>query len=482
MAVGGGTTPRGAVEAYMDTSPMAAWDRDKWDEYDVEIDIAFHGPDIFLTPLVNWVSMPPGADTWYTGRELLGSHVNHNTIGDRQRYINAMYVDMRYKKLVSQGRYGGKVQIHEFDEINSRFSRGSPQWILAILRERLMNSITQTHEKIARDMIFDYAQFKFLADGNAWSLGTYDFSTLTGSSSYQIGLQFCDDVKLRLIERSRQWTQRVGNWANPIPNFPGDSMVMTTPNVIYDLWNSPEGDWVQELRGLGDERIINGGSFRYKGMTFIDNYWLTLFNAGPVTKQVGVTSPINWGDGAPDPDTSMVDNIFIVGQGHDDLKHYVQCTDFDSTDFYAGDMVSIHISRTSSWGVTNGCDFLDGKTLTAMVYSADASSNQLVFSEPIIEEYLESFNDSTHGAIYAYITKARHVHPVLIVAARGMATFAARRPVRIYNPIDDADLPGVERVTWDEYGGKNRWNPYIYEVIFVNASDTRSGRAKVDLR
>lgn len=45
-------TGRGSVEAYLDTSPMLAWDRDKWDEYDSAIDTGFHGRPVFLTPLV----------------------------------------------------------------------------------------------------------------------------------------------------------------------------------------------------------------------------------------------------------------------------------------------------------------------------------------------------------------------------------------------------------------------------------------------
>ena len=103
---------RGATEAYLDVSPLAAWDRDKWDEYDSAIDISFHGMEIHYTPLMNFVQMPVGADTWYTGNEMLSGHTNHNSIGLRQRFIEAMYMDSRRKKLVSNTRYGGKVQLH----------------------------------------------------------------------------------------------------------------------------------------------------------------------------------------------------------------------------------------------------------------------------------------------------------------------------------------------------------------------------------
>jgi len=480
-------TPRGATEQYMDVSPMQTWDRDTWDEYDFEIDTAFHGRDVFLTPLLNYVDMPAGADTWNTGRELLGTHVNHETIGLRQRYINAMYVDSRHKKLTSEGRYGGKIQLWEYDELVSRYGNGTPSFMLAVLRERLGQSIVETHEKIARDAIFEYADFKFLADGNKWTASTYDFSTLTATSTYQMQLSFVDEVKLRLIERSRKWTQRWGSWASPIPNYPQDTMIMTTPNVMFDLWNSDEGEWMQDLRQLQDERIINGGEARWRGATFVDNPWLVLRNAGVLTTQVGVTSPIKFGDGAPDPYTEdAVHNVFYVVQSGSTQTHYVQCDSITDGDFNVGEMVSIHTQRTTDWGITDGVDYLDGETYLAEVVDVDATNNRLKFSEPIVYEYVNSFtgtpNGGSEGVLYAYITKARDIHPILIVGARGMHTFASRRKIQMYNPIDTADLPGVIRVTWDEHGAMNRWNPFVYEVIFCVASDTLSGTAKVQLR
>lgn len=62
----------------------------KWDEYDATIDTAFHQRPVFFTPLMNYVNMPNGADTYYTGNELLQGHTNYNTIGNRARYIDAI--------------------------------------------------------------------------------------------------------------------------------------------------------------------------------------------------------------------------------------------------------------------------------------------------------------------------------------------------------------------------------------------------------
>ena len=484
------TTPRGAVEAYMDVSPMTAWDRDQWDEYDREIDVQFHGRDIYFTPLMNYVRMVPGANTFITGRELLGTHVNYNTIANRQRYINAMYVDSREKKLTSDGRYGGKVQLHEFDELVSRFGKDSPTFMLQVLRHRLGQSVLYTHEMSARKALFDHAQFQFLADGNKWTASTYDFSTLEATSAYQMRLKFILESKLRMAERSYKWTQRWSTFASPVPNFPNDSLIMVTPNIMYDLWATDDGTFMEDLRQLQDYRIINGGSARYHGATFMECPYLVLRNAGELSKQVGVTAAINWGDGAPDPgdggDGTAVDDVYYVGQSSENVTHYIQCSTFSSSDFTAGDIVTIHVAKTSDYGITDGVDFLDGRSLDIEIASVDAANNRLTFFEPITQDYISSFRGTPNGGseatLYAYVTKARDVHPVIVIGARGMSTFAARTKVRLHNPPDIADLPGVYRYTWDEYGSWNPWNPYIYEIHFCVASDTRGGRDEVALR
>jgi len=467
---------------------MQAWDRDTWDTYDAEIDVAFHGRKVFLTPLLNYVNMPSGSDTYYTGNEMLGSHVNHNSIGLRQRFIDATYVDMRRKKLVSSARYGGKCQLWEFDELVSQFGKGTPAFMMAVLKQRMMAGVIETHEKIARDAIFKWAQFRFLADGSAWAAGTADWSTLAASSSYQVQVEQIEDTKLRMAERTVQFLQEFGTFAEPVPNFPMDSLVMTTPNVMYDIWTSESGQWLQDIRQMQDQRVINGGVARYRGVTFVENPWLVLYNGGPISKQVGVTSAINWGDGAPDPDTEdAVDNVYLVGQSSADIVHYVQCSSFSAGDFAAGDRVTIHVQRTADYGVTNGCDVFDGESYEAVVYSVDATNNQVKFTEPITQAYTASFTGTPDGGssatLYAYITLARNIHPILVIGSRGMATFAARTKIRYHTPVDvEADLPGVLRASWDEYGQANRWNPYIYEVIYAVASDTRSGRSAVSLR
>jgi hypothetical protein len=469
---------------------MQVWDQDQWDEYDAQINIAFHGPDIFYGPLMNFVPMPPGANTYFTGREMLQGHVDHGNIASRQRFIDAMYVDTRGKRLVSNQRHGNKVQLDEFDELVSRYGGGTPQFMMGVLRRQLQYSIVDTYEKLARDALFTFSDFRFLGNGAVWTAGTADFSTLTATSTYQVDIRFIEDVKLRLAERSLRYRREHGTYAQPVPgeNFARDLLVLSTPNVIYDIWNSPEGEWLEDLTTLQDQRIINGGAFRYKQMTFAEMPMGALFNAGVITHQCGVTSAIRWGDGAPDPDLgTLVDGVWLTGQSSDTVTHYIQCDDTGTAQFVQGDRITIHTARTTDWGITDGCDVFDGASVEAVVNSVDDATNRIVLMEPLTYEFIDAFratpNSTAEATIYAFVTKARHVHPIVVVGSRGMCTYAQRRKIRLYTPSDQHfDLPGVHRVTWDDFGQYNRWNPYVYELLFVTASDTRSGYDQVALR
>lgn len=361
--------------------------------------------------------------------------------------------------------------------------------MLAVLRQRLMQGITQTHEKLARDSIFEWAEFKFLNDGTKWASSTADFSTLSASATYQMDIKFIEDVRLRLVERSLEYLQEFGTYAQPVPGaaFARDALVLTTPHVLYDIWNRTDNTWIEELHGLQDARVINGGMFRYRGMVFAENRMGVLWNAGEITHQCRVTSPISWGDGAPDPDSSTVHNVYYVGQSTDDITHYIQCDDVGTSEFQQGDRVTIHTTTTTDYGITGGVDPFHGKTYDAVVYSVNESTHRITFTQPLTEEYTVSDTlepqSTTDGLGYAYVTKARHIHPTVIMAQRGVHTFASRTKIRVHNPTDDnVDLPGIVRVSWDEYGQMNRWNPFAYEVMYGVASDTRSGYDAVSLR
>lgn len=358
----------------------------------------------------------------------------------------------------------------------TRYGNDTDQFINQVLQTQMADQIVGVQEKVIRDGLLDNALHKFIFNGNAWSLGTNDFSSIDATASSTFSVRNLMDIALRMSIRSEEATKAWGDYANPVPgqNFRDSLLVMVTTGVYDSIWHTDEQRWMIDLRELQDERIINGGRVQYHNMTIVDTgHAMTLWNAGTVTKQVGVTSPINWGDGAPDPDSTAVDSLWLTGQSSSDITHYVQCTSFSSGDFSAGDFVSIHTQRTSEYGITNGCDPLDGKTLRAEVYSVDADNNRLTFRLPITEAYDAAMTDSSLGQVYAYVTSAQHIHPIIVVAARGMVQFVKRNQtsgefIKFHKPDDDhLDFPSIVRVTANWFGEVNPWELDLYEVWFA---------------
>jgi len=485
------------VERYLDFHPFRDWTVDRWDEETAILDGRFHREDIFFTPLVgNTLVMPEGVDwdgSWRVNNEIVQAHVNHGTIGRYQRMMGPLYIDTRYRRVQSRDRWGQKIQLDRRDTMVSRFGGDTPRFIRAALRSQLGNAIVATVERVSRDGILTHAQHTYLYDGTPWDATTANFSDIPRSSAGLFDVKILEQVALRMAYRTEYTTRQWGNYAQPVPgqNFRGSALIMMSTGSWWGIWNSDEQDYMVDLRQLQDERIINGGQVQYRKFSTISDVGpgLVLWNAGTIDKQVAVTSPIRFGDGAPSPSSDgAVDSVYYTGQDGANITHYVQCSDFDAADFTKGDFVSIHTSRTDDWGITDGNDFLHGKTMRAEVYEVDAVNNRLVMREPITEQYEDAFeyttlggSDVTDGTAYAFVTSGMHIHPVFVMAAREAVQFVRRRQpdgslIEFNRPVDtNVDFPSIERVTANWYGEVNTWQPDLYEIFYCAAPFSNRG-------
>jgi hypothetical protein len=423
--------------------------------------------------LVDWVALESlAAGTGVTnpteittGREALPGHVNHNPIDNRAKYVNPDYVDSRERKLRSRYRYGGKIQLESYDQLVNMWRAGGTQgFIDGILRTHLSNSIVGTAEKIARDSLLTMGTIRTYAGGAS------NLSGISATSDYTLDEKVLRDVKLKLSVRSKWAFQNFGDYANPIPGS-NLYLVITTPGVFHAMFDNLNSEYVQRLTALGNQSIMNLDMIAYEGFLFMQSWDAALFNMGPITKQVAVTEPINAGDGAPDPDNDdPIDNTWYVGQASSGIKHYVQCSDFADGNFAVGDFVTLHTSRTASWGVTDGVDVTDGYTEVFEVASVNHSINRLTFRTPVMTDYVQQYNYTTLagagsvGTGFGFITKGIHIQPSYIFGARGGLRFAMRRGVQIHNPPAIDDFQTTTRVSWDMFGEMNRWNTDLWEV------------------
>ena len=474
----------GSVERYLDFHPFRDWDVDRWDERSAIVDTAFHQRNIYFTPLVgNSLVMPVGIDReqyWYVDNKIVPAHVNHNPIGWYQKMMGPLYVDVQRRRVQSKDRYGSKIQYDRRDAMISRYGNDRSAFISAALRDQLAYNIAAQQELVSLHGILKNATFSYLYDGSRFVAGTNDFSDIPQTVDGVFDVTILEEVALRMATRSRNFADQWGTYAQPVPgqNFRGSALIAMTTGTYWSIWNTPESDYMVDLRQLQDDRIINGGQVQYRRFsTIIDtDMSQVLWNAGTITKQKAVTAPIQWGDGGPDPATTAVDGVFLMGQ--EGATHYVQVNSITAGDFTVGDRVTIHTARTDSWGITDGVDFMDGESLDIEVYSIDADNNRITFREPITQQYVNAQaytsleGGAATGQAYAFVTKAQHIHPVIVMGARETVQFVRRRTpdnglITFYTPTDQhMDYPSVDRVTAEWFGSINQWNPYPIEVFW----------------
>lgn len=453
-------------EQFYDMNPVAVIDQNQWDERIREVVLRFRDEPVVFTPLIEW-----GNQTQQTGAqtvietELMEPDINPNPIPMTANYIKALGVDSRQRSL-SVLRYGDKVQLHKSSNVFQQWSlSGGRDW-QPLLRGILGQSVVRKNERLSRDAFMRGPQGYWTYGGNATSIATIGADDTFG------------------LDVVNEWNLRVGSTGNPL--IPGDLMnskiAIIPPGCTFDFQNSLAAATGNEAALYRDARLYGGEAIRYeigsyKDVRFVqhpnDKYGFNqsvLYNAGAITKQYGVTEPIRSGDGAPDPETTKIDDLWAIGQKA--ATHWVQLEDFADADYVVGDLVTIHIARTNAYGVTNGVNFLDGYTIVRRVYSVDHVNNRLAFDRSIMMDYDAAFtgaseSGSAQSTFYAYVTKAQHIGLVLVVGGRGAVRGDIGDPLQFHEPRPVDDFDSIWRFTWEQIVGYNPWEPMMFECHFV---------------
>jgi hypothetical protein len=157
--------------------------------------------------------------------------------------------------------------------------------------------------------------------------------------------------------------------------------------------------------------------------------------------------------------------------GQPDATHSVTVDEL--TGFAIGDYVTIHVDRTNANGVTNGLDYTDGKAQHRRIVNKSGASGAgtLQFDRPLLED----FKTDLGSGVYAYVTKARHVHTMAFLAARDGVVMGVAQPptIRTPRPVDDLDM--IYRISWDAYMGWQSFNKNAVEIVFLSGSNRLTG-------
>lgn len=453
-------------EDYYAINPVSVVDQNSWDDKIAEVAMQYITKPLVFTPLVDWTdeSARTGAlSTIFT--ELIEGDINSDPIDYDLQYLDqALGVDSRSRTL-PMSRYADKVQLAKNSNYFNQFQmNGGHNW-QPVLRGVLGNSVIRKMEFVSR---------------NAFLSGPSSFQTYSNGKTSFAALGDSDTFN---IEGVNAWNLRLGNTGSPV--VPGTAsnrkVCIIPPGAVYDFQESLAAASASEAKLWIDAKLYSGDALRYevgayKNISFVespnDSYGQNpsvLYNAGAIIKQVTVTSAIAAGDGAPDPETTKVDGTWYVGQKA--KTHYVQCSAFGANDFAVNDIVTIHTLRTSSYGVTNGVNFMSGKTITRRVVAVDAGNDRLSFDRPIMAAYSTDLG----SGVYAYVTKGQHIGFALVSAGRGGVRGNVNKPLEFYEPKPVDDFNSVWRFTWDIVGGIGTWEPNLFEIHFFSVSLPKPG-------
>jgi hypothetical protein len=465
------------LEAYYDINPVARIDQNVWDDKVPELVLQFRSQPVVYTPLIDWDNRQQvtGAQTTrYT--ELLEGDTDFDEIPFTANFIGVTTgVDSRARTLSSK-RYGDKVQLHKTSNIFQQWKlSGGRDW-RPLLRGLLGANVIRKHELLSR---------------NSFLLQPKEFWTVAGGGSDFSDISASDVFDLDIIN---EWRLRLGNTGNPV--IPGSiasaKMCMIPPGVTYDMMKQIPTATQNEASLWRDASLYVGQAINYeigthKGVRFVEvpnnkygENLAVLYNAGIISTQYGVSSPILMGDGAPDPEVAAdkVDDVWEVGQKN--VTHYIQLeSGADMSNFSLQDIVTIHTIRTDYFGITDGVELRSGKTITRRVVKIDTSNKRLAFDRPVMFTYDRPFvatpNGGSEQTLYAFVTKARHIGFCLTMGSRGGIMGEIAQPINFYEPRPVDDFESVWRFVWDEYLGYNLWEPNLFECHFCAVSLPKVG-------
>jgi len=226
-------------------------------------------------------------------------------------------------------------------------------------------------------------------------------------------------------------------------------LAISTPTVIFDIQNHENDSlWKSVIEYSQPEKALRYEVGAWTGVRYLQTVRNVLFNCGTITAQTQLAVAITPGDGA----AATVDSVYTVGQASGVTRY---ATVDDVTGFSIGDILTIHKTRTNSYGVTNGVDPTEGTMRHRRVISLDTDNNRIAFDKPFLDDF----------DIDDYVTLGRDIQMTAFVAGPAIAAGIGQAPqVYALDPIDD--LQATYRFTWDAYLKYQLYRVEYGEVVY----------------
>ena len=392
--------------------------------------------------------------------QLLEAHPDYTPLSMRQLWMNAAHLDSRSITIDFQ-HYGGKFAFHKYDDMVTYWQTNNRAGLKAIVQRSVGRHSVDVIDMLARNAFLkgSLESGYVLYAGDATNFGNIGTGTEKDKFDPFIGA----DIWLGMT--SREVTGARG------PSGAGGYLLCyTTPGVIYDIQRNEE--WVDVHRYQGMVQLVNYEVGSFKNVRYVQNPKLTLYNCGSITAQAPLSAPRGAQDGALAKNLK-VDGTYNVGQSgvipNLQLGTFVTGT---IANLAVNDIVTIHLTRTNSFGVTNGVNPFEGTAVNRRIVAIDTDNGRISLDRPLMID----FNTDLGSGVYGYVTKAVHIHPSIFIGGPNGIVSGVSAPPQFYalDPIDDFNA--MYRFTWDAYMGYSTFTPEVFETVFSSGSTRYKGK------
>lgn len=456
----------GDFDTYYSDNPWEVIDKNQRTWYDPDL-VALYRRSAVFAPTLNFVkNLGDQRATKMIVNQQLDAHPDTSALASRQIWMGASHIDSRQIE-IEFTRYGGKVAYHKYDDMITYWKQNGQAGIRRIMQSTLGYHMVSVLDLIARNAYVGGA----LDTGYVLYQGSgSDFSGIETSDLFELNKAL--DIWLGMTLRDVAVAQGPSGAQNNI-------ICYTTPSVIYDIQKGIGSDeWISVNQYEGRAQALMYEVGTYKNVRFIQSPRLILWNCGEIIAQGSVDAAITAGDGAPAPGSTKVDGTYMVGQTTAGIVNYISVGSWGTgslASISVGDMVTIHVTRSAAYGVTNGVDFQEGTAHVRRVVAKTATPDHLVLDKPIMVD----MNTDLGAGVYAYVTKGRNIHASVFVGGPQGIVSGVAQPPRLYSPAPIDDWESIYRFSWDAYMGHQPYAPEVFEVVLSAGTTRIKGAAEV---
>jgi hypothetical protein len=446
----------GDFDTYYSDEPFSVMDKNQRTWLDPDLIDMWRLRSVFRPILTFTRSLLDVRATSMTVSQLLDPHPDITPLAARQIWMPSMHIDSRSVEITFQHN-GNKIAYHKYDDMVTYWKKNNKAGLRAIARGSLGVAEVDMNDLLARNALIAGSQ---TTGYNLFINDRADFSEVVVGDKFDpyIG----SDIWLGMANRGL--AQALGP-----SGAEGSIFAFTSPGVIHDIQDDDNWKGVHEY--LQDRILLRYEVGAFKNVRYIQTPKCTLWNTGTILARAPVNAAVTAGDGAPNPSTTKVDGTYQVGQTTGGITNYIQLdtpTSGSMSDFAVNDIITIHATTTSAYGVTDGVDYQEGKLTNRRIVAVDEGNKRLVLDQPVLVD----FDTDLGGGVYAYVTKARNIHATIFVGGpQAIVAGVAQQPLfYALDPVDDFNA--IHRFSFDQYMGYQPYQPEVFEVVF-SAGSTR---------